>query len=451
MNNDLKKHKSDLSILRQNAEDLLQMKQSGKYLHLLETDALKLIHELEVQQIELEMQNQELILARAQEVIASEKYYELYDNAPMGYFTLSREGVILELNLNGAKMLEKEHSKLINSQFGFFVSNDTRPIYNLFLEKVLNCKTQESCEVALEKNDTYPKPTVHLTGIATKNGEHCLLTMVDISDRKLAADSLLYAEKRLQAEVMQRAQELENLNKALYTELVKYKASQKQLKKSLKDFKKLFTYVQKVREEERINIARIIHDDLAQLLTTLKIELTSHKGKIDDPELRMHHSIDSMLNLVDNCITSVTSVITELRPVILDEMGLIPSLKQLFSDFQNHTGITCDIRILEDSFPVKDEIATAVYRVAQEGLINIHNHSKATYLSVILACNPSFLSIILKDNGRGITPEERSDPRSFGIIGMKERIEEMNGKITFKGIPGKGTTVKLKVPFKMPD
>ena len=230
MNNDLKKHKTpkyDLSLLRQNAEDLLQMKQSGKYLHLLETDALKLIHELEVQQIELEMQNQELILARAQEVIASEKYYELYDNAPMGYFTLSSEGEILELNLNGAKMLGKQHSKLINSQFGFFVSNDTRPIYNLFLEKVLNCKTQESCEVALKKNDTFLKPTVYLTGIATKNGEHCLLTMVDISDRKLAAGSLLYAEKRLQAEVMQRAQELENLNKTLYAELVKYKASQK--------------------------------------------------------------------------------------------------------------------------------------------------------------------------------------------------------------------------------
>lgn len=345
------------SILRQNAEDLLQMKQSGKYLHLLETNALKLIHELEVQQKEFEMQNQELILARAQEVIASEKYYELYDNAPM----------------------------------------------------------------------------------------------VDISDQKLAADSLRFAEKKLQAEVMQRAQQLESLNKALYKELVKYKASQKQLKKSLKDFKKIFTYVQKVREEERINIARIIHDDLAQLLTTLKIELTSHKRKIDDPELRMHHSIDSMLNLVDNCITSVTSVITELRPVILDEMDLIPSLKQLFSDFQNHTGITSDIRVLEDSFPVKDETATAVYRVVQEALINIHNHSKATYLSVILTCNPSFLSIILKDNGRGITPEESSDPRSFGIIGMKERIEEMNGKITFKGIPGKGTTVKLKVPVKKPD
>jgi PAS domain S-box-containing protein len=269
---------------------------------------------------------------------------------------------------------------------------------------------------------------------------------MDISERKLAHEILLQSEKNLQTKVKQRTRELDNLNKALKTELVKRKSSQNQLKESIRNMKKLNTYLLKVREEERINIARIIHDDLAQLLTSLKIELTSHKRITDKLKSMEHDSIDSMLLLVDECMVSVTSVITELRPVILDNMGLIPALKQLFSDFQRHVGISCDIRILEDFPPIKDELATAIYRVVEEGLINIRNHSKASYVTVKISGNPSSFSIILKDNGRGITREESSDYKSFGIIGMKERIATLGGKITFTGIHGKGTTIKLKVP-----
>jgi len=107
------------------------------------------------------MQNEELVLAKEQAEIATEKYTELYDFAPSGYFTLSKEGEILELNLSGAKMMGKERSRLINNHFGFFVSDTTKPIYNDFLEKVFNSKSRVTCEVNLTTNGNLPM-LVHL-------------------------------------------------------------------------------------------------------------------------------------------------------------------------------------------------------------------------------------------------------------------------------------------------
>jgi len=176
---------SEATILRQKAEDLLKKRPSKSTSHLseVEVEILKLIHELEVHHIELEMQNEELMLAKEQAEIAAEKYTELYDFAPFGYFTLSKSGAIIELNLSGAKMMGKDRSRLIDNQFGFFVSDATRPIYNIFIEKIFNSKNRETCEVNLIPNGNLPM-LIHFTGIAAENGEQCFLTVVDISNRK---------------------------------------------------------------------------------------------------------------------------------------------------------------------------------------------------------------------------------------------------------------------------
>jgi signal transduction histidine kinase len=152
--------------------------------------------------------------------------------------------------------------------------------------------------------------------------------------------------------------------------------------------------------------------------------------------------------LINECIACITSIITELRPVILNKLGLIPALKQLFSEFQKHTAITCDLLLQENDFEINDSIALSLFRVVQEALANIRNHSNATYVMVKISVNSSIFKLIMKDNGRGITIGESTDPASFGIIGMKERISGFHGTITFKGIPGKGTKIKISVPLK---
>ena len=160
-----------------------------------ETDILRLNHELQVHQIELEMQNEELRLANEQAEFAAKKYTKLYDFAPSGYFILSKEGKIIDLNLSGANMLGKERSGLKNSRFGFFVSNDTKPIFNLFLSKVFNSKAEESCEITLSTDGNLPM-YVSLNGIVTENSEQCFVTVMNITDGKRAAE-LVIANKEL--------------------------------------------------------------------------------------------------------------------------------------------------------------------------------------------------------------------------------------------------------------
>jgi PAS domain S-box-containing protein len=432
--------------LRQKAEDSLKKKAYEAGPQLSKANALKLIHELQVYQEELKMQNEELALAKKQVAENAEsKYTQLYDFAPSGYFTLNRNGEIIMLNLSGAVLLGHDRILLLNTVFSYYISEETRPKFKLFLAKAFKSNKKETCEVVLSAKDN-EQIYVHLSAIANEDDDQCLLSAVDISERKRAEEILFQSEKRLQQEVKDRTQELENLNLSILSELIKRKISQKQLKKSLHDYKLLYAYLQKVREEERLNIARIIHDDLAQLLSTMKIELISWKDRPEKQISISHDPLGSLLLLVEQCMTAVTSIIVELRPVLPGKVGLIPALKQLFAEFQKRTGITCDIRIQEDAFSIDGETAYVIYRVVQEAMTNIRNHSQASYVTVKISGTLSFFSITIKDNGIGASQEKINDHRSFGIIGMRERILGMKGSISFKGIEGKGTAIHLKVP-----
>ncbi len=194
-------NKSESEILRQKAEELLNFKPSGLGSPISETDTLKLIHELEVHQIELKMQNDELNLANMQVKDAAEKYTELYEFAPIGYFTLSKEGEIIELNHRGAELLDKERQLLKNSRFGFFISDDNKPIFNLFLATVFNSKAKETCEVTLSRDKNSPM-NVQLQGIVTKNEEQCFLIAVDITKSKQAEEELSQSREKYQKDLI---------------------------------------------------------------------------------------------------------------------------------------------------------------------------------------------------------------------------------------------------------
>ncbi len=183
----------DTSLLRQKAEEWLKKIKIKSVWENSKTETLKIVHELEVHKIELEMQNQELTVAKLKAQEAVQKYTELYDFAPTGYFTLSKEGDIIELNICGSQMLGKERSRLILSRFGFFVTDDTKPIFNLFLKKIFTGRANETCEVCLSSDDDFPMD-VYLTGIIDENGEKCHITAVDITERKQAEDALKESE-----------------------------------------------------------------------------------------------------------------------------------------------------------------------------------------------------------------------------------------------------------------
>ena len=181
--------------LRRKAEEKLENKElkSVKQLSLPEIE--KLVHELEVHQIELELMNEELMLANTIAETANEKYVELYDFAPTGYFTLTAVGDINALNLSGAKMLGNDRSYLINTRFGLFVSDECKPSYNKFLEKTFKNNTAETCEITLNIADKLPV-YLHLTAIADPNKEQCFVDAVDITKRKQAEEKIKESEEK---------------------------------------------------------------------------------------------------------------------------------------------------------------------------------------------------------------------------------------------------------------
>jgi len=190
--------KSVSGTLRQKAESLLKKKTSKMSDQLSETETLKLIHELEVHQLELELQNEELTLAKERAELAVDKYTELYDFSPSGYFTLSQRGEIIELNLKASQMLGKDRAHLINRPLGFFISDKSKPIYSIFLQKVFFAKTTETCEITLSSDVNRPV-YLHLSGIADNSKEKCMITAVDITDYKEAEAQLLMVKKAVES------------------------------------------------------------------------------------------------------------------------------------------------------------------------------------------------------------------------------------------------------------
>jgi len=193
-----REHKSEAEmVLRQKAEILMTGKMAKIIPQLTEFEAMRLVHELEVHQIELELQNEELFLAKEKAAeLATEKYAELYDFAPSGYFTLSRSGDIVELNLCGSQMLGKERVLLKKRRFGFFVSDDTKQIFYSFLDCVFSSKVKETCDLTLLSEGNLPV-YAHLTGIASNNESQCLVVAADITDIRLAEKALQERERFL--------------------------------------------------------------------------------------------------------------------------------------------------------------------------------------------------------------------------------------------------------------
>lgn len=174
---------TDAQVLRKNAEKKLKETQKNSTDVEVETDVKRLVHELQVHQIELEMQNEELRQANERAETALKKYTIMYDFAPMGYYTIDREGTIYELNFTGAELLETRRFSLINSNIKLFISEETLQAFNNFLSIIYLGKSKESCEVMLG-NTPEQMHSVYMEGVVTDDEGKCLLSVVDITEFK---------------------------------------------------------------------------------------------------------------------------------------------------------------------------------------------------------------------------------------------------------------------------
>jgi len=232
-----------------------------------------------------------------------------------------------------------------------------------------------------------------------------------------------------------------------YEDITERKKAEKELEASREQMRNLSIHLQSVREEERTRIAREIHDELGQSLTAFKMDL-SWLGKRITSEKLLRDKVKAMYGLVDRTIESVHRISADLRPGLLDDLGLVAAMEWQTKEFSNRSGIACEADLDVEDLPLEKELATAVFRIFQETLTNIARHANATRVFVRLETRGDKVILEVADNGRGITRKQINDPKSFGIMGMRERALLWGGDVHLIGSRYKGTTVTVTIPLR---
>lgn len=229
---------------------------------------------------------------------------------------------------------------------------------------------------------------------------------------------------------------------------IERKRTQVELERSYQKFYKLSTHLQYLREEERKYVAAELHDELGALFTTMKMELSSGFDGVSEIQKPILEMKDSMTRLIDRGIEFVRRISTDLRPHILDHLGLIPAINWYMKEFQKRSGMRCKWILCEENIPLDKDRAIAVFRILQEALTNVARHSKASMVSVEVKREHDSMALTVEDNGKGIDEDRINDPHSFGLIGIQERVLFLKGKVAIKGILDKGTTVTVTLPLQ---
>jgi PAS domain S-box-containing protein len=224
------------------------------------------------------------------------------------------------------------------------------------------------------------------------------------------------------------------------------KKAAEESKKSYEQLRTLSAHLQSVREEERTNIAREIHDELGQVLTALKIDVSMLANKLY-PDSKFLEKTESMIKRIDETIQSVKRICAELRPTILDHFGLSAAIEWQVEEFESRTGIKCDVSFEPREIILDQDLTTSVFRIFQEALTNVVRHADATEIKVTLRLKDGKVMLEVKDNGKGITERQFSDPKSFGLIGIRERANFFGGDVKINGIRDKGTTITVSIPL----
>ena len=229
--------------------------------------------------------------------------------------------------------------------------------------------------------------------------------------------------------------------------IIERKRSHEELIHSREELRGLTAHLQSLREAERTEIAREIHDVLGQTLTAMKMDLSWIQKRLGDRPEDVRDKIGQLSGFIDGIIDTVRRLSSELRPDMLDDLGLAAAIEWYAEEFQKRTGVPCRVSYNTEEAGLDGAAAIGIYRIFQEALTNIIRHAEATEVSVDLVRDDRLVTLTVSDNGRGITAEEIGNPRSLGLVGIRERALSCGGAVAIHGAPGKGTTVKVEIPL----
>ncbi len=265
----------------------------------------------------------------------------------------------------------------------------------------------------------------------------------NLTDQHQASQELI---AELEARLTQLTNRLLATNASLKREIIDRLSKEDEFRRSTEQLRELSARLQSVREEERTHLARAIHDELGQALTGLKMDVAWLQKHLDQQQPDLLEKTQAMSDLIDSIVQAVRRIATELRPGILD-LSLVATIEWQLQEFQNRSGIQGKLISTPEETTLDADGATTVFRIFQEILTNVTRHAQATQIEVSVEENATFLTLQVRDNGRGITESEIHSPKSIGLLGMQERARLRAGEIHFQGRPGQGTTVTVRLPL----
>lgn len=385
----------------------------------------KLMFELEVHQEELKIQNEELRRAQEETAELLKRYTDLYEFAPVGYFTVDADSTVVQANRRAAEMLGRGKNGLSEKHFGLFVVPEDLPAFEDVQARALESEVQQSCELRMTAAEGIIHAQLHARRVDRTDPPLLQIAVSDITARKEAERALREANRQLEARVRERTSDLKN---------------------SKRELQYIAENTVHLLERERRKISLDLHDTIAQGLATIKLLLENKLAMMDSKRPQSPFSIEHILEITLRSLNETRRIMYYLRPKMLDEIGFLATLRWHWQEFERlnpGTVVNKDIRISESD--LSQELTLVVYRIVQEATHNISRHSQAGRVDFALQQKNDRLRLRIADNGRGFEPQASDDDpgKSMGITCMRERAELSGGKFSLRAADGEGTAIEV--------
>ena len=348
--------------------------------------------------------------------LSEKRFRDLFEGSPDAIFVESHEGVVLDANPAASKMHGLSYSEIVGKSFMNLIPEelrgDIRTNFSNFFEEGLVSLESNS----LGRNGKIIPVEINVSQIDYGGSKVLLLHVRDVSSRKRAEE---------------------------------------ELKNSHEQLRQLSAHLHSIREDESKRIARDLHDGLGQILTALKFDISMLDKQLKEQipsnkEFKpLKKKTKSMISKVDATIDAMRRISANLRPVVLDDIGLNAAIEWLAGDFKERTNLGCKLELgSEEELVTEPEVATTLYRIVQEAFTNIIRHSRARNVKVSLIRNTKDIVLTVTDDGKGIAKGKRKSASSFGLVGIQERARGLGGTFEIEGKRGVGTTVTVIIPTK---
>ncbi len=448
------------AVLRRRAEQVLRAKrrpgrpESRPAAATEEESPRRLLHELQVHQVELELQNVELRQAQDRTEASLKRYTDLYDFAPIALFFLNARGQITEVNRTGAALLGVPRGGLLRERLTRFVAPASRAEFATLLDRSQTRSDTQVGEVSMLRPDgTTFWANVHGTrGTPAEEADPgCRVAISDITPLKRVED----AQRRLAA--------LASANRELNEEISRRQLAQEALRRSEQHQSELLQHsrlmqdqlrflshrILEAQEEERKRISRELHDDVSQTLVGIHVHLQTLASEACINPAQLRQRILRTQTLVEKAVDLVHEFARELRPPLLDDLGLTVTLHSLLKEFTRRTGVQVRFTSCSEVERLSNARRTVLYRVAQSALSNIARHAKASLVRISIRKTPRVICLEIADDGISFDVARVLNVRRFrplGLLGMRERVEMVGGVLEVISEPGCGTLIRARIP-----